>query len=54
MVNTDLNPLIVEETEEVKWCKVNALFSIDYDFVAGRSVMENNVFKWLDEHTNSV
>lgn len=38
---------MVEETKEVKWCEVNALFSIDYDFVAGRAVMENNVFKCL-------
>lgn len=38
--NTDLNPLMVKETQEVKWCKVNALFSVEYDFVAGRSVME--------------
>lgn len=42
-INTDLNPLMVEETQEVEWCKVNALFSIQYDFVAGRSAMENSV-----------
>lgn len=31
---------MVEETQEVKWCEVNALFSVEYDFVAGRSAME--------------
>lgn len=31
---------MVEETQEVEWCKVNALFSIQYDFVAGWSTME--------------
>lgn len=31
---------MVKETQEVKWCEVNALFSVEYDFVAGRSVME--------------
>lgn len=36
-MNTDLDPLVVKETQEVKWCKVNALLSIQYDFVAGRS-----------------
>lgn len=38
-MNTDLDPLVVEETQEVKWCKVNALLSIQYDFVAGRSAV---------------
>lgn len=38
-MNTDLDPLIVKETQEVKWCKVNALLSIQYDFVAGRSAV---------------
>lgn len=45
IINTDLNPLMVEETQEVKWCKVNALLSIDYDFVAGRSVMKTQTLK---------
>lgn len=31
---------MVKETQEVEWCKVNALFSIQYDFVAGWSTME--------------
>lgn len=43
MLNTDLNPFVVEETQKVEWCKVNALFPIDYDFMAGRPVMENSL-----------
>lgn len=38
-INTNLNPLIVKETQEVKRRKVNALFSIDCNLVTGRSVM---------------
>lgn len=31
------NTVIVKETQEVKRSKIKALFSIDYDSVAGRS-----------------
>ncbi len=44
--NTDFDPFMVKETQEVERCKVDALFSIDDDFMAGRSVMENSVIKY--------
>lgn len=36
----DLNTFIIEQAQEVERSKINALFSIDYNFVAGRSTMK--------------
>lgn len=39
---TNLYALIVEQTQEVKWGKVNALFPVYNDFVAWRPVKEKH------------
>lgn len=36
--HTHLNLLMIQESQEVERCKVDALSSIDYNSVAGRSV----------------
>lgn len=41
--NHNLNAFVVEQAQEVERGKVNALFSVDYDFVARRSARKKKI-----------
>lgn len=57
--NPHLNPVVVKETQEVEGSKVDALFAVQCDFVAGRAAVDKvakfNLTVWFfGEHEISI